>query len=157
MRYVCLVVPYTTPLSLTHYSQEHAKRAIALCVNSSIICGGILIGVWIGGSIGAALGAGLTTALSILVETQIAGKIKDPQLQAQFEEATIGKCFYETIRNMLAAGAAAYLGSFLSTQGENLSAGALGEIASKFSASATGFSSEFAAYCMLKRYVITSQ
>ena len=152
-----LIIPYTAPLNLTHYSQEYAKRAIALCANSSIVCCGILIGAYIGGPIGAAIGAGLTTPIAILVETQIAGTIKDPQLQAQFEEATIGRYLYETLRNMLAAGAAAYLASFLSAQAGSLSTRALGDIASKFSAGATGFSSEFAAYWVLKKYVYTSQ
>lgn len=154
---VCLIVLYTAPLSLMHYSQEHAKRAIALCANSTIVCGGILIGAFIGGPIGAAVGAALTTTIAILAETLIAGTIKDPQLQAQFEEATIGRCFYETLRNMLAAGAAAYLASFLSTQAGNLSARALGEIAKTLSKKATASASDFAAYWMIKKYVITSQ
>jgi hypothetical protein len=142
--------------SLTHYYQEHAKRAIALCANSSIVCCGILIGATIGGPVGAALGAGLTTALAILVETQIAGTIKDPQLQGQFEEATIGRYLYETLRNMLAAGAAGYVASFLSTQAETLSARGLAEVASMFGKEATEFC-EVAAYWMLKKYVMTSQ
>jgi len=48
-------------LSLNYYSHERAKRAIALCANSSIVCGSIIVGAWIGGPISAALGAGLTT------------------------------------------------------------------------------------------------
>ncbi|KAI0467785.1 hypothetical protein F4859DRAFT_506508 [Xylaria cf. heliscus] len=132
-------------------NEEYAKRAVALCANSSIVCGGIIIGAWIGGPIGAALGAGLTTPLAILVETQIAGTIKEPQLQAQFEEATIGRYLYETLRNTLAAGAAAYLSSFLAAKAGDLTLSALGEIASKFSTNATGFLSELAAYWTLKK------
>ncbi|KAK0664634.1 hypothetical protein QBC41DRAFT_283636 [Cercophora samala] len=132
-------------------NEEHAKRALAICANSSIVCCGILVGVWMGGPIGAALGAGLATPLGIFVETQIAGTIKDPQLLAQFEEATIGRYLYETLRNVLAAGAAAYLSSFLSAQAGNLTASALGEIASSLSSKATGFSSSFAASWLLKK------
>lgn len=150
--FVCIVY-CTDRCSLIHWLQEHAKRAVALCANSSIVCGGIIIGVLIGGPLGAALGAGLTTPLAILVETKIAGTINDPMLQAQFEEATIGRYFYESFRNMLAAGAAAYLASFLSAQATNLTTSALGEISSKLLPSATGFTSELAAYWMLKRYL----
>ncbi|KAI1748341.1 hypothetical protein F4782DRAFT_542925 [Xylaria castorea] len=120
-------------------NEEYAKRAVALCANSSIVCGGIIIGAWIGGPMGAAFGAGFTTPLAILVETQI------------FEEVTIGRYLYETLRNTLAAGAAVYLSSFLAAQAGELSLSALGEIASKFSAEATGFLSELAAYWTLKK------
>ncbi|KAI0445135.1 hypothetical protein F4803DRAFT_509522 [Xylaria telfairii] len=132
-------------------NDEHAKRALALCANSSIVCGGIIIGTYMGGALGAALGAGFTTPLAILVETQIAGRIKDPQLQAQFEEATIGRYIYETLRNMLGAGAAAYLAPFLGNLVGKLSASALGEIAAQFSPGALEFSSEVIAYLVIKK------
>ncbi|KAK2590190.1 hypothetical protein QQS21_012131 [Conoideocrella luteorostrata] len=131
--------------------EQHAKRALAVCANSSIVCASIIVGAWIGGPIGASIGAGLATPLAILVEIQIAGIIKDPRLQAQFEEATIGRYLYETFRNMLTAGAAAYLGSFLNVQAEKLSAKTLGEVASQISGSTAGFSSEVTAYWALKK------
>jgi hypothetical protein len=78
------------------------------------VCAGVIIGDAIGGPLGAAIGAGLSTPLEILVETQIAGIITDPRIRAEFEEATIGRYIYETIRNCVVAGAAAYVAEFLS-------------------------------------------
>ncbi|KAI5117143.1 hypothetical protein M0805_000070 [Coniferiporia weirii] len=86
-------------------NDDHALRAVSYCANSSIVVCGFAIGAFIGGPIGGALGAGFATPLAILVETEIAGRfITDPRLKAQFEEATIGRYFRETILN-LAGGA----------------------------------------------------
>ena len=71
----------------------------------------------------------MTTPIGILVETKIAGTIKDPQLQAQFEEATVGRYILETIRNTLAVGAAGYIAAYLGSLSGKISSQALGEIA----------------------------
>ncbi|TFB01703.1 hypothetical protein CCMA1212_006413 [Trichoderma ghanense] len=99
-------------------NEEYGKRACAICANSSIVCCGIVVGCYFGGPLGGAIGAGITTWLAIVVEAQISGTIQDPHLQAQFEEATIGRYLYETLRNALAAGAAGYLAEFLKVLSE---------------------------------------
>jgi hypothetical protein len=100
---------------------------MAFCANSSIVCTGVFFGALMGGPLGAAIGAGLTTFIGILVEAHIAGTITDPALKSQFEEATIGRIIYETLRNVLAAGAAAKIGLFV----KNLPATAYGQLAAQ--------------------------
>ncbi|CAL1703199.1 unnamed protein product [Somion occarium] len=132
-------------------NEEHAKRALAFCANSSIVCCGIFVGALAGGPVGGAIGAGLMTPLGILVETEVAGYIKDPRLQAQFEEATVGRYLYETLRNTLAAGAAGYFGEWLGHQTGQLTTAAIGQIAGAFGGKASGISGEVVSYAMLKR------
>lgn len=89
-------------------------RAIAVCTNSAIVCAGIVIGAYFGGPLGAVIGAGLATPIGILAEDKIANIWeKNPRLKAQFEEATIGRYIYETLRNMAAAGLGGYLAEWL--------------------------------------------
>lgn len=123
-----------------------------MCANSSIVCCGIVVGCYFGGPLGAAIGAGITTSLAILVEAQISGTIEDPHLRAQFEEATIGRYLYETLRNALAAGAAGYLAEFLEAVAGQITAETLGQVASMLTSGITVLS-EVVAYWLLKKYV----
>lgn len=124
-----------------------------MCANSSIVCAGIIVGFLVGGPAGGAIGAGLATPLGILVETEIARTIKDPHLKAQFEEAIMGRYFYESLRNVLAAGAAGYLGRILGAQmASEFSSKALSEISKRFIGKGAGSLSEVAAYAFLKLY-----
>ena len=67
---------------------------------------GITIGSAIGGPLGAALGAGVATSIGIAAETEIQKKIGDDGLRGEFEEATVGRYIYETLRAMITTGAA---------------------------------------------------
>jgi hypothetical protein len=90
--------------------QEHSRRAIAKCTNSTIVSIGIFVGILIGGPSGAMVGAALTTPLGIAVEKMLKDTyIQDPKLRAEFEEVTIGRVLYETLCNTLAAGAISLL------------------------------------------------
>ncbi|KAI1496536.1 hypothetical protein F5X99DRAFT_400150 [Biscogniauxia marginata] len=132
-------------------NEEYADRIRVFCANSSIVCGGIIVGTLIGGPLGGVIGAGLAAPLGILVETQIAGTIQESQLQTQFEEATIGCYLYETLQKTLAEGAAEYLGRFLGKQTGKVNAKLMGEVASEFGVRVTKAKSEFAAYWLLKK------
>lgn len=77
-----------------------------MATSSTIVFVGVTIGSLIGGPVGAALGAGIATPLGIIAEVEIKKTI-EPDVRIQFEEATVGRYIYETLRNMLAAGAAA--------------------------------------------------
>lgn len=76
-----------------------------MATNSTIVLVGVtissLLGPW-----GTALGTGIATPIGIAAETGIKKKIAQ-DLRIQFEDATVGRYIYETLRNMLAAGAAA--------------------------------------------------
>ncbi|KAL9101179.1 MAG: hypothetical protein Q9163_003538 [Psora crenata] len=95
--------------------KEQAARALATCTNSTIVCAGILVGMAVGTAlgnplIGGVIGAGLASPIGILAETKIADAlIDDPRVRSDIHEATVGRYIYETLRNMLAAGAAAFL------------------------------------------------
>ncbi|ETW87826.1 hypothetical protein HETIRDRAFT_245866, partial [Heterobasidion irregulare TC 32-1] len=81
-------------------NEDHAARAIAYCANSTTVMVGITIGTCLGGPIGAMIRAGLATPIGILAEMALAGYlVHDPRLKAQFEEATIGRFLYESLRN----------------------------------------------------------
>ncbi len=63
---------------------------------------------------GAVIGAGLATPIGILAEYKISNVlVKNPGLKAKFEEATIGRYIYETLRNMAGAAIAGYLATWL--------------------------------------------
>jgi hypothetical protein len=111
-----------------------------------------MIGFMVGGPFGAAIGGGLLTPLGILVEVQLADKIKDPKLRAEFEEATRGRSLFESATNALGAGAAAYLANFLGTQTTNLAARQLGELASKMCGRAMTHISKPSVDAFVKRY-----
>lgn len=123
-----------------------------MCANSSIICVSAILGACCGGPIGGVIATGLTTPIAILVETKIAGTIKDPQLQAQFEEATIGRYLYETLLNVVTLGAAEYLGGYIAAVAGKVTAEMLGEVAERF-AERVGALSKNAASSLLKKYV----
>ena len=77
-----------------------------MATNSTIVFTGPTIGGYIGGPVGAALGAGIATPIGIFAEAEIRKMIaEDPRIQ--FEDATVDRYIYETLRNMLATGAAA--------------------------------------------------
>jgi hypothetical protein len=136
--------------------QEWGKRAIAFCANSSIVCTGIFIGALIGGPVGAAIGAGITTPVGILVETQIARTITDPVLKGQFEEATIGRFIYETLRNVLAAGAAAMIAKFvgnLSTTSYELATQQLRQAFVSWTPPLADAAADVLSYVFLKKWV----
>lgn len=105
-----------------------------------------------GGPLGGAIGAGLSTPIAILVESEIKNTITDPRLKAEFQEATIGRYIYETLRNTIAAGAAGYLAKFLAQQAGTITAEALGNIAGQFAKRTTSLS-EVGAYALLKKFV----
>ncbi len=107
----------------------------------------------IGGPLGGVLASGLSTPLAILVESKIAGTIKDPRLQSEFEDATIGRYIFETLRNMIGTGVGKYLGRFLNQQVEKITAEALGAIGSRFAGYATAKAVVAAAKVLVKRYV----
>lgn len=74
------------------------------------------MGTHLGGPIGAAIGGGIVTPIDTIVESAIAGTIKDPVLKGQFEEATVGRFVYETLKEILAPsgpGVVAELGATL--------------------------------------------
>jgi galactitol-specific phosphotransferase system IIB component len=54
--------------------------------------------------LGAAIGAGIATSIGIAVETEIKKGIRDQGLQAEFEEATVGRYLAETFTAMLSTG-----------------------------------------------------
>ena len=136
--------------------QEWGKRAIAFCANSSVVCTGIFLGALFGGPVGAAIGAGMTTPIAIVVETQIAGKIKDPVLKGQFEEATIGRFIYETLRNVLAAGAAGMIAEFvggLSTTSYELATQQIKQAFVSWTPPLAGATADLVSYVVLKKWV----
>lgn len=91
------------------------------------------------------------TPLGVLLETKAAGQITDPGLQTQFEEATIGRYLYESLRNTLAAGVAGYFAEWVGHQAGLLTSAAIGEIAGKFGGKSTETVGEFVSYAMLKK------
>ncbi|KAI1635309.1 hypothetical protein F4809DRAFT_651288 [Biscogniauxia mediterranea] len=131
--------------------EDDINQIRAFCANSSIVCGGIIIGTIIGGPLGGMIGAGLAAPLGVLVETQKAGIIQNSLLQTQFEESTIGCYLYETLRVTLSEGAAEYLGKFLGKQPGKVTAQLMSEVASAFGMRVTKAKSEFAAYWLLKK------
>lgn len=101
-------------LPMLNGTQDQATRAMAVCTNSTVVCAGIVIGTFLGGPLGGVIGAGLATPIGILAEEKIVQVwVKNPGLKAQFEEATIGRYIYETLRNMGGAAIAGYLGAWL--------------------------------------------
>lgn len=128
---------------------------MAYCANSSIVCSGIIIGSLCGGVLGGMIGAAVTTWLGVLTERMIADKIADPVIRGQFEEATLGRILYETIRNVAAAGAAGVIGEYLMTvtpAAFSAAWKAVGEALGK----ALGVGGEVASYAFLKLYVLNS-
>jgi hypothetical protein len=64
--------------------------------------------------VGCVIGCGLASPVGILAETSIANAlIDDPRVRGHIQEATVGRYIYETIRNMVAAGAAGFVASSL--------------------------------------------
>lgn len=134
-------------------NDEWAKRALAFCANSSTVAVGILIGCLVGGVGGGMIGAALATPLGIAAETLIKHTIDDPVLRAQFEDMTLGRVVYETLRNTLAVGAAGVLAGYLGTLTADFVAqlaGRLGAILGR--AITAGITlTEVAVYNLLKR------
>ncbi|KAF8310744.1 hypothetical protein DL93DRAFT_2061772 [Clavulina sp. PMI_390] len=132
---------------------DHALRALALSGNSTIVCVGIMLCIMVSASIGAAIGAAATTGLGIFVESKVAAKIEDPQLRAQFAEATVGRYIYETLRNTAAAGAAAYLAEYLvATYAAHPQV--LAQVSATFAARGIAVTTEPSSYALLKKYVV---
>ncbi|KAJ2919823.1 hypothetical protein MD484_g595, partial [Candolleomyces efflorescens] len=107
---------------------DHAARAIARSVNSTIVLGGMAAGILAGALaagtvigalfanpiVGCVIGAGLASSFGVLAEVAIADRfIVDPRVRADIEEATIGRCIFETLRNMVAAAGAGLLAQWL--------------------------------------------
>ena len=92
--------------------QEQARRAIAVCTNSSIVTAGICIGATIG-PVGAAVGGALSTPLGIAAEAALKTTITAERIKACFQDVTIRRTIYEALRNALAAGTAGCLGNLL--------------------------------------------
>lgn len=86
-----------------------------MATNSTIVFVAVTIGSLAGGPLGAALGAGIASPIGIALETVIKKRIAD-DVAIQFEDATVGRYVYETLRNMLAAGASAKFGKWASKQ-----------------------------------------
>lgn len=100
------------------------------------------VGIFIGsllGPAGAMIGAGIATPLGICVEAVVKKTIKNSALRARFEEATIGRYIYETLRNIFATGGAGHFAKFV----EKLKLGSLGVTAT-----------DFAMYALLKKYIL---
>lgn len=126
---------------------------MALCTNSSIVCVGIVVGSLLG-PVGAMIGAGIATPIGICVETFVVKKtIKNPALRAQFEEATIGRYIYETLRNIFAAGCAGYFAKFIGGLGPGTLAAMDSDITRAFGKLGVA-AADFAVYALLKRYVL---
>ncbi|KDR79182.1 hypothetical protein GALMADRAFT_277685 [Galerina marginata CBS 339.88] len=95
--------------ALAHYcagNTEWAKRAAAVATRATIVTIGVTIGSLIGGPMGAAIGAGVATSIGIAAEAGIRKKIGDEGLQGEFEDATVGRYIFETLKAMIATGAA---------------------------------------------------
>ena len=75
----------------------------------------ITIGSIIGAPPGAALVAGIATPIGIAAEVEIRKTVAE-DLRIEFEDATVGRHIYETLRNMLAAGAAAKFAKWVEKQ-----------------------------------------
>jgi len=108
----------------THWvagNEDYTARAIAKCTNSTLvmfgtIVGGLVCSVFANPVIGIVIGAGIASPFGIWAETQIAIKcITDPAVRDQIEEATLGRYIFETLRNIVSAGAAGALAKALST------------------------------------------
>jgi len=124
-----------------------------VCTNSSIVCVGILIGTGFASPIlGAVIGAGLASPLGILAENEIKkALIDDPHVRSQFEEATVGRYIYETLRNMVAAGAASYLAEgFEAALGPQIDA-VISRVVTQLNAKYIKTAIDFSIYGALKR------
>ncbi|KAH6917993.1 hypothetical protein BKA70DRAFT_1416018 [Coprinopsis sp. MPI-PUGE-AT-0042] len=96
------------------YDQDHARRALANCSNSSIVTVAAVVGGFLpGGPAAAGLLAGLATPFALMAESQWADTIDDPRLRDEFEEATIGSAVVEGLTNMLGAAAGGYAGKYV--------------------------------------------
>lgn len=101
------------------------------------------------------IGAGIATPIGICAETFVVKKtINKPALRARFEEATIGRYIYETLRNIFATGCAGYFAKFI----ERLELGSLAamdmDITRAFEKLGVT-AADFAVYALLKRYILS--
>lgn len=102
---------------------------------------------------GAAIGAGIATPIAILEEISLSNLIEDPRLKAQFEEVTITRFIYETLRNMGVALVARYLGSYLETASKELLEGLIHRLMVSLGSKAVGKGGSNIAGTLLKKYV----
>ncbi|KAJ2920038.1 hypothetical protein MD484_g251, partial [Candolleomyces efflorescens] len=98
---------------------DHAARAIAASAGSTTVTVGMIIGTAIGSYfaspiIGCMVGAAIATPCGLYAEMFIAKRyIEDPQMRAKIQEVTIARCIAETLRNVLASAASAFVASCL--------------------------------------------
>lgn len=99
------------------------------------------------------IGAGIATPIGICVETFVVKTtINKPALRAQFEEATIGRYIYETLRNIFATGCAGYFAKFIERLGLGSLAAMDMDITRAFEKLGVT-AADFAVYALLKRYI----
>ena len=100
------------------------------------------------------IGAALTTPIGVLAEHAISTTISDPAIKGQFDELTIGRILYETLRNTLAAGAAGAFGHYLegvTTSALSASGKELVAALAKYGGQAVGTATDFTSYAFLKK------
>ncbi|KAG9022078.1 hypothetical protein FS837_006765 [Tulasnella sp. UAMH 9824] len=129
-----------------------AKRVATFCSNSPIICVTLVLGALFGGPLGAVVSAGIITPIGLVVESAIAGIIKDPALKAKYEEAIVGRFICETISHMLVDGGAEFLVEAVGTLAGNDVETAVAEVRGVFR-EAKVEAAELGSYRLLKKVV----
>ncbi|TEB28099.1 hypothetical protein FA13DRAFT_830119 [Coprinellus micaceus] len=85
-------------LHLAKGNRDHALRASARCTSSTTVTAAALAGAWVMGALGGFVAAGLSTPLAMLVRSHIAKNIEDPGLRAEFEEVTVKRALFDSIK-----------------------------------------------------------